>query len=408
MTKSKVFLLTGLCLLAASMLLCFSPPVQGAERKEIIVGAPLPLTGGMAGSGRDCQWTYEESARVINEKGGIFVKQYNKKLPIRIVVADGESDPGKTAAAFERLVKVDKVDVVLSSITGNLVMPSAVAADKLKVFYHTTSCFLSQWRQAKFKWSTVFFFELSQVSDNFYEILNSIPVAERPKKLALIMEDSLDGRTQEKGLRESAKKYKYDIVMTESLGVGAKDYSASILKLKAAGIDGAFLICSTGDAITFTRQLKEAQYNIPFILGNKGTTNAEYWNSLGKDANYVMLDGIWNEDWPLPGAKELGEKYTKKFNKRGATIGMYYATSQTLWQGIEKAGTLDGAKVRQAVLSTPFKGTVMGDVKYNPDGSAVFITGVLQWMNGERKTVYPFNLSAGWKVALAPPWSERK
>jgi len=43
-----------------------------------------------------------------------------------------------------------------------------------------------------------------------------------------------------------------------------------------------------------------------------------------------------------------------------------------LWTAIEKAGTLNGVKVRQAVLTTPFKKTIMGDVKCNQDGTAIF------------------------------------
>ena len=409
MSKSRVLYCIGLGLLAMSTLLSLTFPARAADKTEIVVGTPLPLTGGIAENGKEELWAYEAAVKDVNAKGGIFVKQYNKKLPVRLVVADAESDPGKAAAAFERLVKVDKVDLMLSSCTGNLVMPTAVAADKLHVYYHASSCFPFQWRQLKAKWSTLYFFELAQGADIPYEVLNSIPQDKRPKKFALLMEDSLDGRNFDKGLRESAKKYKYDIVMTEFLGVGSKDYSASILKLKTAGIDSVMVLCADADAITFVRQMKEANYNIPFFLGNKGTVSADFYNALGKDAGYIMSDGFWTEDWPFPGAKELGQRYRKQFNKDSTAIGFYYALCQALWVAIEKAGTLDGAKVRQAVLTTEFKNTVNGDIKYNPDGTAIFPNGVLQWTpDGQRKTVYPFNMSNGYKVALAPPWNERK
>ena len=39
---------------------------------------------------------------------GIFVKEYGKKLPVRLIVADDASDPGKAAAAVERLIKQKK------------------------------------------------------------------------------------------------------------------------------------------------------------------------------------------------------------------------------------------------------------------------------------------------------------
>jgi hypothetical protein len=69
--------------------------------------------------------------------------------------------------------------------------------------------------------------------------------------------------------------------------------------------------------------------------------------------------------------------------------------------------TLAGAKVRDRVMTTQFKRTIMGDVKYRPDGTAIFPAGVLQWWNGERKTVYPFNLSGGWKIKPALPWDQK-
>jgi branched-chain amino acid transport system substrate-binding protein len=128
---------------------------------------------------------------------------------------------------------------------------------------------------------------------------------------------------------------------------------------------------------------------------------------LGKDAQYVIADGFWSEDFPYPGAKELGERYYKQFKKRSVSIGLYYAICQTLWTSIENAGTLDGAKIRQAVLSTQFKGTTMGDIKYNPDGTAIFQLGAFQWWDGQLKTIYPFDMSKGYKVKVAPPWDKR-
>ena len=75
-------------------------------------------------------------------------------------------------------------------------------------------------------------------------------------------------------------------------------------------------------------------------------------------------------------------------------------------ESIEKAGTLDSVEVREAVLTHEFKGTVMGDVKYGPDGIAGAKIAANQWWNGERKLVYPFFKDVQ-KVQLAPPWGKR-
>ena len=404
--SSRCMWFTGLFFLFFTTFMCSSASVYGADKQEIVVGTPLPVTGILSMEGNEQKWAYEQAVKDVNAAGGILVKEYGKKLPVRLVVADAESDPGKAAMAVERLVKVDKVDLLLSSFTANLVMPTCVAAEKLKKYYHTTTCFPVEWRPQKFRRSTLMFFELDEGAEVPYKILDTIPQAERPKNLALVMEDTADGRGFTGGLQAAAKKYNYKIAMVEPMGVGTKDYSPQILKMKAKGIDGVILFGASGDCITFVRQAKEVGLNLKYLHGYKGTWNSDFWNALGKDANYVLADGFWAEDWPFPGAKELGDRYFKQFNKRSVSVGEYYALCQSLWQAIEKAGTLDGAKVREAVMTNTFK-TVMGDIKYRPDGTAIHPPGAFQWWNGQLKTVFPFDRNGGYKVKLAPPWDKR-
>jgi branched-chain amino acid transport system substrate-binding protein len=66
---------------------------------------------------------------------------------------------------------------------------------------------------------------------------------------------------------------------------------------------------------------------------------------------------------------------------------------------------LDGAKVRQAVLANEFD-TVMGKVKYDEKGIAIFRQPVFQWWNGKQELVYPFELTK-YKAKIAPPWDKR-
>jgi len=387
------------CLLCPCML-------QAQVKKEIVIGAPIPLTGILSMEGDEERWAFEQAVKDVNAKGGIFVKQYKKKLPVRLVIADAESDPAKSAAVVERLAKIDKVDLLLSTFSTNLVLPTSAAAEKLKVYYHATTCILEPWRDGKFKWSTLYFFETFQAGELPFHLLDSIPAAERPKKIAILMEDSTDGRAFGPAFRAGAKKYKYDITVDESVTVGAKDYSSQILKLKSKGIDGIIIFASSGDCITFLRQTKEARLNWKYVYGIKGTWAPDFWKALGKDAQYVLADGFWHMDFPYPRAKQLGRQYDKNYKKHSVSIGLFYTLAQTLFAAIEEAGTLDGAKVREAVLRTSFKGTAMGNVKYGSDGTAIFPCAAFQWWDGKLKVAYPF-IKSGWKVKVAPPWDKR-
>ncbi|MEW5722350.1 MAG: ABC transporter substrate-binding protein, partial [Thermodesulfobacteriota bacterium] len=102
-------------LLAALVLIVLGsgPLVLAEEKTEILIGTNLPMTGILAGVGVEQKWSYEQAVKDINDQGGILVQEYGKKLPVKLIVADDESNAGKAGKAVERLIKVDKVDLLL-------------------------------------------------------------------------------------------------------------------------------------------------------------------------------------------------------------------------------------------------------------------------------------------------------
>ena len=392
---------------ALSLLLYAAPSAEAKKEKtEILIGSNLPLTGILAGAGIEQRWAYQTAVDDINKAGGIFVKEYGKKLPVRLIVADDASDPGKAASAVERLIKQKKVDLLLGGFAAPFgVIPGCITAEKYRRYYHTSICLIPPWLEHHFKWSTLFFFKLDQACSVPYQIWDSLPENERPKKPALIMEDTFDGRAFAGLFRSLSKKFGYTFALDEPWAVGAKDYSSQIIKAKSQGVDAILIFGADTDIITFVRQMKENNLSVKYFHGWKGTWAGEFWKALGNDAQYILCDGFWSMDFPFPGAKELGERYYNHFKKHSVSVGALYGLCQILWQAVEKAGTLDSAKVRQAVLDNEFE-TVMGKVKYGKDGVAVFQSTASQWWNGKQMTVYPFKWT-DYKIKPAPPWNDR-
>jgi len=163
---------------------------------------------------------------------------------------------------------------------------------------------------------------------------------------------------------------------------------------------------TTTDIITLLRQMKENKLNVKYFHGYKGTGQTAFAKALGKDSQYIVTDGMWSDNFPYPKAQELGKRFYARFQKQSTTAGLWYATAQTLLQAIERAGTLDSAKVRDAVVNHEFKGTTMGDIKYGPDGAASFSQTASQWIDGQLKLVYP-PVKGSFKVQPAPAWDQR-
>lgn len=104
---------------------------------------------------------------------------------------------------------------------------------------------------------------------------------------------------------------------------------------------------------------------------------------------------------------ELGTRYANEFGKHSVSIGLFYSLYQILWEAIETAGSLDSAKIKEAVLKHEFKGTVLGDIKYNPENNtAVHLLRAFQWNKGYQEVAFP-SIEGGWKVQPVKPWNKR-
>ena len=386
--------------------LFFCLPARASNRSEIVIGTHLPLTGVLAGVGQEQKWSYEEAVKDVNATGGIFVREYGKKLPVRLIIEDDESNVSQSVRAVERLIKFHTIDMLLSGFAENNGVISACAtAEKYKKYYHASISWGAPWSRHKFKWSTLFFFDVEQGVAVPFQLWNSMPRDIRPKKPAIFIEDVADGRILGDLIKSVSKKYGYEFALSEILPSGATDYSAHIMRAKALGVDAILIFAGGTDCVTFVRQMRKNNFSVGYFHGWKGTWSGKFWKDLGNDAQFILCDGFWSMDFPFPGARELGERYQKRFGESSVSVGCTYALAQILWQAIEKAGTLDGKKVRNAVLNNRFE-TVMGPVKYQQNGVATFVSTANQWINGKQELVYPFKW-AKTSVKLPPSWEDR-
>ena len=394
-------------LLLAICLLTFNGAIA---KEEILIGAPISLSGPTTMFGSEQKWAYEQAVADFHKaRGGILVKEIGKRVPIKLILHDDEGDAGKAAAAMERLIRVENPDFFLSTQFDMRIYPCAIIAEKYKKYHHASVCWPETYFKGEvFKWTTDLFCNPTEMSSVPFQIFKKqLPEAERPKRVGLFLMDDPAGEIFRKRCNENGPKYGYtSFPVDEPFAFFAKDYSSLILKAKAKKIDALLLLGLTEDSITLVRQMKENDFSVPYLHGWAGTWASQFYEAMGKDADYILADGFWSKEYPYPGAKELGERFKKEFKRDSVTIGLFYAQAKILFEAIDMAGTLDGAKVREVVLKTEWKDTVLGDVKYDERGYAALPSVAFQWWKGEQKLVCPF-FPGGWKVKLAPPWDER-
>src|SRR5262249_21553652 len=121
-------------LLAALLLAACKPKGPSPEeKKEIVIGATLPLTGAEARIGGFFKEGYQLAFDEVTKKGGLDVG--GKKIPVKLVLLDDTSNPATAVTLADRLINSDKVDFLLGTYATNLVEAQSTVAEQNKVPY---------------------------------------------------------------------------------------------------------------------------------------------------------------------------------------------------------------------------------------------------------------------------------
>src|SRR5215813_15637309 len=113
-TTRGALLARGLAFMAGLLCLIGVRKGNAAEApSEILIGATLPLSGRFTPLAGTFDRLCYSWAKLMNAQGGIYVKAYDKKLPVKFIIYDDKSEPAESAKFYERLVTVDKVHLLL-------------------------------------------------------------------------------------------------------------------------------------------------------------------------------------------------------------------------------------------------------------------------------------------------------
>ena len=116
----------GFLVLALGLVVFFGTilPSAAQEKKEIVIGMTLCLTGRYAVDVGPFDKMVKAWENYVNKKqGGLFVKAYNKKLPVRTIIYDDKSDQATAVKFYERLVTIDKCDLLIGPKSSPITFP---------------------------------------------------------------------------------------------------------------------------------------------------------------------------------------------------------------------------------------------------------------------------------------------
>ena len=375
-----------------------------AWAQSIKVGAVVPLTGRYGAGGAQVRAGYEIAVEQLNAAGGISLG--DKKMPVELLLQDDESDATKTVSRLETLA-AQGVVAYLGGFGSDLHAAAASVAEKNRIPYLGVAFALNKVHQQGFRYLFSPFWKSPDIGRQLPGLLTAIPAAERVKSVAIFQEKTDWGAEMAAAWVEAGKAAGYEVAMRGEYAPGAKDFSDLILKAKAANADAVFGLPTPPDGMTLIKQMKELGYTPKLTFFIRAPDPPIWSKNLGKDGDYVVLAPGWHHAVKAPGVKELNEAHNKKFNRPAdPLVGPAYACVQILAAAVTRAGIPDREKVRDAIAATDMP-SVIGPVKFRPDGTGIVQSVFLQWINGTQELVWPKESASAPLAYPAPPFAKR-
>ena len=384
-------------ILCASIMLFFFCFGSAESAEPITLGAAVSLAGNFARSGLDEKMGYELWKDDVNAKGGIL----GRKVELKIY--DDRSEPMTGAKLYEKLITSDKVDLLVGPYGSSVTAAVSTVVEKHKMVV------IAPGASAKEIWERGYKYVFQMMTPARYQLTSSIEIAKAKgyKTFAVVIADSAMSRDLAKGALEDIKNAGLKLLLYEEYPEKANDLSSLVLKIKAAGPDVLIAGSYLPDSVLLTRQAKAANLAPKmFQFGPAGPSIPDFVKSLGDLSNNLLGTSQWEPTVKYPGSPEMVAAFKKKFSNESADYGMAaaYSSCEVLRMAVEKTGSLDQEKLRQAILSmdvmTPF-----GRFKVSPAGDQVgHLTVLVQVLNGDRVVVWPSDAAVQKIVLPFPGW----
>jgi len=383
----KIFLIPLIIVVAGALIFggCAKPAPTGPE--EILIGACESVTGVFSGFCAGGTFGLRAATEDINKQGGVYVEEYGRKLPVKLIVVDNESDPAKASTLANDLVLRDKVHVLVNSPGPcTLFNPQSAVAEQYKIPYIAGEGPLEPWQGARMEasppWQYTWGFGFAiatpapagdfrhgkpgyTVFDAWYPVLEMF-AGTTNKKIAVFASDDADGRGWYKTFAPELEKRGLDVIGEEKeLGLAPMDTTDFSPMIKEWQKNKCELLWSNSPGPFFGVMWRQA-YSLGWVpklaLAGRAGMFYEDVSAWGGDLPWgVGTDRWWDPSYPpesFPGIGETTPKtlFDRWFEELGRPLnqgmGWGYFPMQVLFDAIERAGTLDGPALSKAIGET--------------------------------------------------------
>src|SRR5690349_10349842 len=316
--------------------------IQARGETAIRIGMVDPLTGVYAAPAGNEVMGAKLAVEQINAKGGILGR------PVELLVEDSANDVGTGVQKARKLIERDQVNFMIADVNSAIAAAIAQVTNEKKVLHvvsggHTDSITGKDCKWNVFRVCNTTRMEANSVCDILYKKYG--------KKWHFITPDYAFGHTLCTACTDDLKKLGGTVTGNELTPLGTTDFSAYLIKARAANPDVLLVLPQGLDMVNCLKQV--AQFGIDKQIHVAGLQQElESLEAMPPEARV----GIWMFEWywKQPGVPGV-EKFVADIRARSggkvptARTWFGYTSMMTYALVANQAKTLDGVQLAKAL-----------------------------------------------------------
>ena len=361
----------GRVLLAAALLVVTCVVARADDKPPITIGFSMELTGPFAVVGKTGLLAFQIWAEDINKKGGLLGR------PVKLVYYDDQSNPANVPGIYEKLISIDKVDLLISSYGTNLTAPAMPVAIQHNRLFFGLFALAANDNFHYPKYFSMLPFGPTPVQ-TFAEGYFDLAAAQNPKPttVAIVATDAEFQHKAAESAREHAKRTGIKIVYDRAYPPNTVDFTPIVNAIQAAHPDMVYVSTYPSDTVGFLRAVGEVGLDTRMLGGGlAGLQAAAIKTQLGEAANGITNVDLWEPvpTMQFPGVADFLEEYQAQAPAQGIDpLGYFlppfaYSELQVLGDAVEATKSLDAEKLADYMHKTAFH-TIEGDIAFGLDG----------------------------------------
>ena len=339
------------------------------SKEPVKLGVILPLTGKGANYGEKVRVGIDLALEDIHKEG----------KTIELIYEDGQGDPKQTVSAFQKLINIDGVEIIIGPGLSDSVLAVTPIAEDNKVLLFTS---LASSEKIKYAGDYIFRNRMSGsfLADYFARyIYNEADV----KEIAVLHSNSENAATYVKSFNPAFEGIGGKIILTEVFNKGETDYRTLILKLKQRGVKDVFFAAHATEMGYFLKQAGELGFKVQ-MYATPGAESDDMLEIAGDTAEGVIFCSeavdLGSDD---PVIQEFRRRYKEKTGKEPDFMSAngYDALNMIVLAGDKYGFTAEG--VKQGLYETKDYPGVSGSTSFDSYGEVIKPLAIKTVRNGE-------------------------